>query len=292
MKQLIIDKLTEMKNIERANGQFFKVKAYNNVIKQLVNYEKDIHTKQDLDSAGFIGVGKGISEKIDQIIVTGTIKQVAEQKNTADVINVLCAVHGIGPVKAKELMKSGIKTIEDLRNNIDKLNKVQIIGLKYVDDIVQRIPREEMKKHELFLKDMINVPFMIAGSYRRGLKNSGDIDVIVKGTSSDIEALIESKYVADTLARGESKFMGVCRLPRHKKHRRIDLLVVDPNVYPFALLYFTGSKEHNIYLRNIALKKGYSLNEYGFTPVPNVKFDTECDIFTFLGLKYVEPICR
>ena len=289
MKHLIIDKLTKLRNLERGNGQIFKVNAYNNVIKQLVNYKKNIETKKDLETAGFTGIGKGISEKINQIIHTGHIPQVLEQQN---MIDLLCTVHGIGPVKAKQLIESGIESIEDLRKNMDKLNRVQVIGLKYVDDVVQRIPRTEMHKHNLFLKDMIDVPFMIAGSYRRGLKNSGDIDVIVKGSTTDVDALIKSKYVVDTLARGDSKFMGICRLPRHKKHRRIDVLVVDPKVYPFALLYFTGSKEHNIYLRKIALKKGYSLNEYGFTPIPKTKFDTESDIYTFLGLKYVEPLSR
>jgi DNA polymerase/3'-5' exonuclease PolX len=109
--------------------------------------------------------------------------------------------------------------------------------------------------------------------------------------------LISKKYIKDTLAYGKKKFMGYCKLPKHKTHRRIDILYSDPNKYPFALLYFTGDYSFNIAMRNIAQSKGYSLNEYGFLYTTgdkkgeyvNKNFLNETDIFNFLEIEYVEP---
>lgn len=315
----LIANLTDIRDLEKANKQTFKVRAYDKVLTLLKNYTgKDIKTFDEFKDAGFKGVGKGILEKVEQIFNTGVIQKVEDNRIMMEAVNALSMVHGIGPTKANELYtQHGISTVEELLSRTDLLNKVQIKGLRYHADCLKRIPRAEMDKHNALLKTIINVPFSIAGSYRRKEASSGDIDVIICGNASPtsprsprsskataakakditynplddmIDALEKSKYMVDTLAHGDKKFMGICKLPRFRTFRRIDLMVIDPERYPFALLYFTGSKTFNVKMRFKALKMGYSLNEFGFTPpVQGKVFRTERDIFDFLEMKYVDP---
>ena len=107
-------------------------------------------------------------------------------------------------------------------------------------------------------------------------------------------------YITDILALGGKKCMAVCKLKRHKVFRRLDLLYTRKKEFPFALLYFTGSGDFNVRMRNVALSKGYSLSEYGMKYAEGNKkgdfvdhiFNSEEDIFKFLGIDYVEPAAR
>ena len=102
------------------------------------------------------------------------------------------------------------------------------------------------------------------------------------------------------MALGNNKFMGICKLSPDLPARRIDILIAEPSYYYFALLYFTGSYNFNIYMRKIALQKGLSLSEYGFKDTKNANniIDTtdiihcEEDIFKYLDMPYVEPSKR
>ena len=302
MNSQLITKLKEMRDLEKVAKQLFKVRAYDTVIRQLEKWDQPINNMADIDEANFTGIGKGIREKLGQIFKTGVIKQVEDKRNLMEAVKILSTVHGIGPTKANELVKKhGITTVEELADHHDLLNDVQIKGLKYYDDMQKRIPRAEMDKHNVFLTNNISSEFEIAGSYRRFEKTSGDIDVIMCDQDASafdkvIKSLIKSKYIVEVLAHGEKKFMGICKLPRHKTFRRIDIMIMDRLRYPFALLYFTGSRENNIRMRNKALSLGYSLNEYGMTVVKGSKSDdviptmlTERAIFEFLELPYLEP---
>ena len=308
MNDTLITKLKEMRDVEKAAKQPFKVRAYNIVIKQLEGYEPHIFNMKDVDDAKFTGIGDGIRKKLEEIFGTGTIKLVEDKRALMQAVRDLSTVHGIGATKANELVKKhGIMTVETLKDHKDLLNDVQLKGLKYHADIQKRIPRAEMDKHNAYLTKHINTDFEIAGSYRRGLPDSGDIDIIMRecDTSSvscyeeAIRKLTASKYIVEVLAYGDHKFMGICKLPRHKTFRRIDIMIMDQKRYPFALLYFTGSQDHNIWMRYAALGQGYSLNEYGFSKPKSKKvidmsdtIKTERDIYKFLKLTYIEPTAR
>ena len=107
-------------------------------------------------------------------------------------------------------------------------------------------------------------------------------------------------YIVETLALGEKKFMGICKLTGSNEsisiHRRIDILVTPESEYPFALMYFTGPVQFNVAMRTHALERGVSLNEHGFTPIkkgieiPEIK--SELDIFNFLEMKPIIPTER
>jgi len=223
-------------------------------------------------------------------------------------------VHGIGPVKAKELVtKHQVTSIDDLRNLLKTtpklLNEKQKIGLRYYEALMERIPREEMVAHEKLLKGMRPKGWKmdVVGSYRRRKETSGDIDVLLgvpkttdeKSITSRFEQMVESLkssgYILEVLALGSKKCMAICTLPgENPKPRRLDLLVTPPSEYAYALLYFTGSDKFNIQTRKTALARGYTLNEHTMKPVrddvgvvPPMK--TEKDIFAFLEIPYISP---
>lgn len=287
----------------------FKVNAYKKALNQLPDV---ISTLDDVKDVG----GKKTFEKMKYIIENNDdLQEVKDYINNDSfkVFEEFQKIHGIGPAKAQELYdKHNMRSIEDLKENMNLLNDKQKIGLLYYDDISQRIPYNEMSKHDEFvskiMKDLYkdceiqenNIRYVIVGSYRRKAKDSGDIDILLSGDknylSSFINLLIEKKYIIKDaiLANGDVKFMGMCKLPRYKTHRRLDILYTPPEEYPFAQLYFTGNFQFNIRMRTHALKLGYSLNEQSLIDVKTKKpvthtFETEKDIFEYLDFEYLSP---
>jgi DNA polymerase beta len=324
IKDKIISELEVIRNAESLAGNRFKVRAYNKVLDQLREVPA-IRSMDDITAANVTGIGESIRKKLQEIIDTGKLEISEATKATIEAYNEIITVHGIGHVKALELIRDGIRTIADLRKNSDVLNAVQKLGLRFHDDIQKRIPRKEMLKHEvLLLKEFSDAGFTgsIAGSFRRGLTSSGDIDLLITPTAAAAAGAADEavkrfhevvngksmkKYIHAILALGDKKCMAVVKLPRHKTYRRLDILLTSPGEYPYALLYFTGSQNFNIGFRTEALKQGYTINEHGMVPVagepakpkPKRKTKTatrqvpemqaEEDIFRFLGINYVKP---
>ena len=306
-KPIIIDSLTHLQNNNK--GDKFRYISYKRVIDQLKRIQTPIYTKQDVLNLGMKGVGKSIIEKIEAIL-NGDMSQF-QADPTINIISNLSNIYGVGLAKAKTLVEQGIKSIADLREktkaNPKLLNKNQTLGLKYYDDLLKRIPRAEMDKHNALLKGTafkgINPDsWAIAGSYRRGLADSGDIDVLftesgrgkVTSITNIVNALKTKGYIIETLAQGTKKFMGICAIEKDGPPRRLDIMFTPINEWPLALLYFTGSKEFNTKMRTVALKKGYTMNEHKLTkkdveiPEPP-EFKTEKDVFEFLEMPFVEP---
>ena len=307
-KNLIIKIFTEIMEYEYSQGEKFKGSSYKKVlpaIKRLSSdYELSVENLKKIN-----GLGKGLLEKIEQIKDTGTCSLYEKVKNYDDPKKHFMNIHGVGPKNAEKLVKAGFETINDLRNceNIDGyLNDVQQLGLKHYDDMLIRIPRKEIELHENYIKQIIkildipkgSVHFTIAGSYRRGKPDSGDIDVLFSSKSKKkydefIDKLKEANYLVDDLARGPKKYNGMCRYGRNPC-RRIDIMYTKPCEYPFAIMYFTGSMEFNTMVRQKCLDRGLSLNEYSLKDnntkkVVDHKFSVEKDIFDYLDIEYVEP---
>lgn len=312
-KPALVLNLKRLYQQEKVEKNHFKAKAYATVLSQVESLTTPVLSIQDL--SGLKGIGKSISSKLEEIFSTGTTLAIDPSKiKSMEAIEQLSNVMNIGPVKAKELVeKHGIDSIEKLqKEGLQYLNDKQLMGLRYYEDIKERIPLDEMKKHDAYLDSIIDttagIRWQMTGSYRRQRPNSGDIDILITSPfenplHSIVHMLQDIGYVKAIFALGEKKMMAMCRLPRHKRFRRIDLLYTTPKQFPFALLYFTGSQNLNIQMRQHALGLGYSLNEYGLTPtdtctpaaremLANAAFDSEADIFAFLGLEYVEPVDR
>ena len=284
-------------------GEPMKARAYQKAEETLLGLNEEITDVSQLK--GKPGIGPTIMEKIKEYLRTGTLELLEREK--ANPVNILTEVYGIGPKKAKDLVDKGITTIETLRERQNEvLNDVQKVGLKYFEDILERIPRSEIDDYNnLFGNTFKKVAetgsqYEIVGSYRRGAKTSGDIDVIITSTNENvfkkfIDALIQEKTIVEVLSRGKSKCLVITKIENSKHARRVDFLYTSPEEYPFSVLYFTGSKAFNTVMRGHALKMGYTLNEHRIARTSAVgspikmNIQNEKDIFDFLKLEYKVP---
>ena len=309
-----IDILEQLYNIMMSQGEVHRARAYKKAEETVVNYLEDITDVKQMQ--GKPGIGATIMEKFKEYVETGTLKVLEREKNNP--INIFTQIYGVGPKKAKELVEKGVTTIQQLKENqMELLNDKQIIGLKYYEDIQKRIPRSEIDKYAGYFKnafdfavDSVGVGsadganFEIVGSYRRGAQSSGDIDVIITSKKRGIfdkfiDKLLEEKVIVEVLSRGPTKSLVITQLPG-MEFRRVDFLYSTEKEYPFAVLYFTGSKYFNTAMRHVALQKGYTMNEHGMYKFEDKKkgglvdhdFNDEKDIFDFLGLQYKTPVER
>jgi len=296
---IIIHNLEILYNNELLKNNYYKARAYKNVIENLLDNYKPILTFNDF--LQIKGVGDSISGKIKELFETNKIQKVEDINNNElyKFKKSLLNIYGIGPKKINELLnKYNINSIDDLKKNKDLLNSKQYIGLKYYNDLQKRIDLTEYKKHYDIIIDVLNkyndIIYDFVGSYRRKLKTIGDIDLLIKenknfNLNDFIDYLKEKKYIIETLALGKYKFMGLCIV--NKIVRRIDILIAPEIEYPYSLLYFTGSYKFNIGIRKIAKKMNYSLSEHGLKSKTKIspKLKTEKEIFDFLQIKYLEP---
>ena len=266
-----------------------------------------------------------ILQKIDIILKTGEVDNISMDLETLAIEN-LTKIPGIGPSKASELYKTEeITTITELKElyaiNKKVINDKQAIGLKHHNDLQKRIPRSEMNAWKDILEETFNETLaelketgklVITGSYRREKQDSGDIDALIT-TDNNNKDLMNTFYInlvkkniilpENVISKGPIKIMAVAAID--EIHRHLDIFYYASDVYPFALLFTTGSKEFNVNMRNHAIKKGYSLNERNLTHnspsgsyvtedeymriISKPKPETELDIFKFLDFKYVSP---
>lgn len=310
----IIELLDVLRRNDIAEKRHFQAVAYAKAISALKALAiPDITSLADVSDVD--GVGEKIQKKIEEILKTGSLASaeriLANPRFTAS--EALLNVYGVGPVKAKQLIDGGVTSIAGLREAVENdptlLTDAQKIGLHYYEDLLQRIPREEMMAHEKMIMKLLDTTYQatIVGSYRRQAETSGDIDVLLCLPDSmsaaqrkvffakTVSGFTKKGYLVSTLALGNTKCMGVCQLPG-KPARRLDLLVIPAVEYAYAILYFTGSDLFNVAFRSHCLEMGYTLNEHGMKPTgmkpvpPPMK--TEKDIFDFMRLVYVDPPSR
>jgi DNA ligase (NAD+) len=301
-----IEVLEKVSNIMLKQGETFRARAYQKAQEFIMSYPNNIQNLNELK--GKPNIGPAVLEKLEEFISTGTLKIIEREKNNP--VNILSDVYGIGPKKAQELVDQGITTIEQLRTNQKQvLNDTQIVGLKYYEDILKRIPRQEIEEYNTLFKNIFkdqiknaSSSYEIVGSYRRRAVDSGDIDVILTSNMSAffttfIDILIKQKIIIEVLSRGPSKCLVIARISPSSTARRVDFLYTTKEEYPFSILYFTGSKIFNTVMRNQALTMGLTMNEHGLYKMENKKkaekvehnFETERDIFTYLNMEYKEP---
>ena len=296
-----IEILESLSDIMMKQGEPFRARAYQKAQETIMNISTDIINIDNVK--GQPSIGPAILEKLNEFILTGTLQIIEKEKNNP--INIFTEIYGIGPKKAKELVEQGITTINQLRTDQHKLlNNTQIVGLKYYEDILKRIPRSEIEEYNTMFNKLFVKPkdqeskYEIVGSYRRGHQNSGDIDVIITSKSPEIfinfiNKLIDQKTIVEVLSRGPSKCLVIGRITPTSFARRIDFLYTTPEEFPFSILYFTGSKIFNTVMRRQALNMGLSMNEHGLYLIKDSKiedkFTSEKDIFDYLDMEYKLP---
>lgn len=310
------DIMGQVYEIVMKQGQPFRGKAYQKAQETIMSYKDDIYSPDQLK--GLPGIGPAIMEKLSEYVRTGTLQIIEREKNNP--VNILADIYGVGPKKAKELVEAGITNIAQLRSKADTLlNDTQKVGLKYYEDILQRIPRSEIDEYNaIFKKIFVSVSkgeksvtkdeesvYEIVGSYRRGAQSSGDIDVIITSKNGEvfrdfIDSLIKKGIILEVLSRGSSKCLVIAKIPSSSFARRVDFLYTSPEEYPFSVLYFTGSKVFNTVMRHQALTMDLTMNEHGMYSISGKKkgdkvshsFKNEKDIFDYLNLVYKAPIER
>ena len=295
----------------------FKTRAYVNGARTLEGLTEPLDTLIQEERLGEVkGIGKALVEKITELVETGELEYYTNLKASipAGLIEML-DVQGMGPKKVKALHdKLGIESIEALEAACEagQVAELDGFGKKSEEKILESIAfkRQHASHHhrhkmllaaEPILDDLRSHPDVIrcniAGSLRRGKEVSGDIDFLVsaKDSSDIIEAFTTRDGILSVLAAGNTKASVLL-----EGGIQADLRVVEDSEFASALAYFTGSKEHNIVMRQRAIDRGLRLNEYGLfksteeTRDPELRLEckTEEDIFAALNLAYVPPELR
>jgi len=311
-KKAILATLEKIGDILEIKGENpFRCRAFHNAARILEGQSQDI---KDLVDSGELqkikGIGQGLSDEITAMVKTGQSPHLKELKRSVpDGVLEMLEVPGLGPKKVKVLFEDlnlrnlgeleyackenrlldlkgfGEKTQENVLKGIELLRKSAgrfLFNEAYVE--AQQLLEWVSKQKEVLKCE-------IAGSLRRHKETIGDIDILatVGGSPSELmKKFVKNRQVEDVIASGETKTS-----VRLKSAIQVDLRVVQPKEFPFALMYFTGSKEHNTVLRGIAKNKGLKLNEYGlFKGKKSLVCKGEAEVYKALGLHYIPPEAR
>ena len=251
------------------------------------------------------GIGKDLAGKIGDIVNTGRFKLLETLKRKLPgELGEIAALPGLGTKQVKLLYdKLHVGTLADLKRAVEtgRLREVRGFGptieQKLVDALKQprreqrfKLPAAEAEAEALVERLRDGGQVVVAGSYRRRRETVGDLDMLVTGKDGEPigQKLVSYENVAEVLARGPTRTTVVLR-----SGIQVDLRVVPEESYVAALLYFTGSKAHNIALRGLANERGWKLNEYGlFAGKRRIAGATEEDVYKKLGLSFIPPELR
>ncbi|KKS38983.1 MAG: DNA polymerase III [Candidatus Sungbacteria bacterium RIFCSPLOWO2_12_FULL_41_11] len=324
--------LNEMAVLYEMEGVLFKPRAYEKAalgVESLAQEVKEIYKEGGEKALLEIpGVGKGIAFHIKQLLEKGNFDEYEKLKKKIPVnISELTAVEGVGPRMVKTLwQKLRIRNLADLEKaaKAGKIRKLEHFGDKSEQKILKGIEflkksggravlgfiLPEIRTLEKMIQSFPEVEkAVVAGSVRRSKETIGDIDILVTSSKPEIvmERFLGLLFIAHVYAHGKTK-----TAVKLKNGLDADLRVVPKESFGAALNYFTGSKDHNVALRQIAIKKGWKLNEYGLFRSADsrgqdadsrgnglrgsaeilVAGKTEEELYKALGLSYIEPEMR
>jgi DNA polymerase (family 10) len=310
--QLVAQILNEIADMLDMQGVEFKPRAYRRAartIDSLGQPIEQIYAEGKLEDLP--GVGEAIAKKIGEIIETGSLKYRDELKAKTPVdLEGILAVEGIGPKTAGLLFKRlGIKSLDDLERAAKehKIREIKRLGPKTEENILSSIELAKTRKVRTLLGDALPVAEEIcqhlradkraeatqveaAGSLRRMKEAIGDIDILATSLHPIplSEAFTSMSGVRKILEKGETKSSIIL-----ESNLQVDLRIVDEQSFGSAMMYFTGSKDHNIALRKLAISKGLKLSEYGlFQGNESLASRTEEVVYKRLGLDYIPPELR
>lgn len=299
--------------VEGGDNSTFKARAYYRAAETIAGLSvaiEDVYRESGLDGLIEIpSIGKAIASKIEEYIKKGRIAALDELKSRIP-INVaeLSAIEGVGPKTIKTLYDSlGIKNLADLEKAATqkRLRKLPGVGEKKEQEILRQIPflragrgrrliaevyplTKEIESKLLAVRGVSRA--MAAGSIRRMKETIGDIDFLVASTDPErvMEFFVKMPQVEEVISRGPAK-----AFVRLAGGVEADLLVVPEESWGSALQYFTGSKEHSVELRRIAIARGIRLNEWGvFREEERIAGKTEEEVYSALGLAWIPPEMR
>jgi DNA polymerase (family X) len=294
-----------------SGGDPFRARSYEKAARAIGAYAKDVAALDEKALLAIPTVGKHMATRIREYVDTGAMHELEDLREMVPPgVRELTRIPGLGPKKAVQLnTELGISTIDDLQAAIEggKLTGIKGLGAKTAENLRRGIEQlqqhgertridialslaEELVEGLKTCKAIEEVTF--AGSLRRMRETIGDIDILT--ASDDVEAVMtafgELPMVGRTITRGDTK-MSVITL----KGLQVDLRVVPHDAWGAAMIYFTGSKAHNIKIREMAVKKGWKLSEYGLFSTKNnrkMAAKTEEEVYAKLGLPWIPPTLR
>jgi DNA polymerase (family X) len=288
-----------------------KPRAYEKAARSVGGYHADL---RDLDQKGILAipnVGKSIGEKITEYLQTGQIQELEELRaQIPPGVRDLIGISGLGPKKAIVLFRElGISSVEELVAAIDRdaVADLKGFGKKTQENILHGLQQlhasggrvqisTALEVAETFLERLTQLKqarrAAYAGSLRRMVETIGDVDLLVASDESEpiMEAFTGYGPVERVLARGDTKSSVLTR-----SGLQVDLRVIPQPSWGAAMIYFTGSKAHNIRIREIAVRKKLKLNEYGLYGAKDGKLiaaETEAEVYDRLGLPEIPPTLR
>ncbi len=289
----------------------FKPRAYEKAARAIGGYHEDVTGFDVKRLMGISSVGRSIAEKVHEYLTSGVIPSLEDLRaEVPEGVRLLMAIPGLGPKKAFVLHRErDIHSAEDLRVAISegKLAGLRGFGAKTEENILRGIEMLARSRGRVHLDDALSLAeemigelsslaavtrCTFAGSLRRMCETIGDIDLLVASLKPDpvMETFVSLPAVDRVLARGDTKSSVVT-----SSGMQVDLRVVDPGVWGAALQYFTGSKAHNVRVRDMAVRKGLKLSEYGLfaaTTGELIVAETEEEVYGRLGLPYFPPTMR
>jgi DNA polymerase (family 10) len=302
---------------ELLGGNRFKVNAFSKVARVVRDLPRDAGAYSDAELVAMDGVGKGAVERIREFVDTGRITEHEQLAGEVPggVLEVM-AVPGIGPKTARLFwQEAGVTSIAELQAKLDtgELAELKGFGPKKLDNIRKSLTFAQSTGDRKrigtawtlarrFLDALEPLPAVTqaayAGSLRRGRETIGDVDILVAADPQDaggiFDVFCQHDAVEEVLLRGDTKAS-----VRTDAGMQADLRIVEPASFGAALMYFTGSKEHNVVLRERARQRGMTLNEYALAKLNDeggagepVATETEEDIYAALGLPWIPPELR
>ncbi len=293
--------------LEMENAQF-KPRAYRRAAQNIESLGSDIeevYRRGGLENIA--GVGKSIAQKIEEYLETGKVKKLQELQEKAPVdTESLMSVEGLGP-KTVEVLYSelGIKDLDDLEKAAKegRIRRLKGFGRKTEEKILENVSLARKRSQRYLLGYVLPqaekiieqlkdhaVRIDVAGSLRRKKETIGDIDILVASSSPKdvMNAFTQMNNVVKVIEEGVQSSS-----VRLDSGIQVDLRIMEEKSFGSALQYFTGSKDHNIALRKVAIRKGYKLNEYGlFKSNDMIAGKTEEDVYKALDMQWTPPELR
>jgi DNA polymerase (family X) len=281
-------------------GDAFRVRSYQKAAKAIAGFPEDIATTA---VRSVPGVGEAIAKKVEEHLERGSFRQLDELRGKVpEGVRRLTRVASLGPKTAAFLYQElGIDSPEALADAIGegRLKGVKGFGAKTEENLlkgIEQLAQNSARVHlgvamDLAERIIASLPAELiayAGSLRRMKDTIGDIDILAVGPESLMDDFKAQPYVAEVIASGEKKTS-----IRTVQGIQVDLRVVPAESWGAAMQYFTGSKEHNVHLREITVKKGWKLSEYGlFEGERVIAAEREEDVYRALGMQWIPPTLR
>lgn len=306
----IFDEVADLLELQSANP--FRVRAYRNAARTIRDLPRplgELIHEESKKLSDLPGIGEDLAGKIATIVNTGDLPLRTELcRKVPRGLRDLLRLPGCGPKRVQTLHRQlGINSLADLSRAARRhsISELKGFGRTTEEKLLKAVDELQASERRLYLADaqcyadaitthlrrLSNVDKVeVAGSFRRRKETVGDLDVLVCGgrVHEIMDHMEQLDAVAEVLARGETKMT-----LRLKSGLQVDVRVVPPRSYGAALVYFTGSKQHNIELRKLGQEKGLKINEYGvFRGSRRIAGRTEEEIYRSVGLLWIPPELR